>query len=157
MTAEQCWHPVPGGSGRYITSLGRALMAGGQVDVRGVAAHHASAPAEGWVPSFPVAHHRLPRVALYEAWQRLGRPRVQRVTGAVDVIHATTWAIPPRTAPLVVTVHALAFLHERDHFTRRGNAYFRRALAQVRRLADVVITPSRQTAEDCIAVDIAEP
>jgi glycosyltransferase involved in cell wall biosynthesis len=154
MTVEQCWQPVPGGSARYITALGRALVAGGQVDLRGVAARHSSPPEEDWALDFPVHHHRLPRPALYELWQRTGRPDVRGVTGPVDVIHATTWAVPPRTAPLVVTVHDLAFLHDPGHFTRRGNAYFRRALDQVRVHADVVITPSRQTADDCLRVGI---
>ena len=49
--------------------------------------------------------------------------RSQRATGPVDVHprhHASS--SPPRTAPLVVTIHDLAFLHEPGHFTARGGA-----------------------------------
>ena len=155
MTVEQCWQPVPGGSGTYIRSLGRALASQG-VDLRGVAARHGGPPPADWSLDFPVGHLPLPRLALYEAWQRLGRPAVERASGPVDVVHATTWAVPPRSAPLVVTVHDLAFLHEPGHFSARGNAYFRRALEQVRRSADVIITPSRQTAQDCAEVGLPE-
>jgi glycosyltransferase involved in cell wall biosynthesis len=154
MTVEQCWQPVPGGSGTYIRSLGRALRP--DVDLRGVAARHSGPPPEDWTLDFPVTHLPLPRVALYESWQRLGRPRVERASGPVDVVHATTWAVPPRTVPLVVTVHDLAFLHEPQHFSKRGNGYFRRALEQVRRTADLIITPSRQSAQDCVDVGIPE-
>ena len=51
------------------------------------------------------------------------RPKVERATGPVDVIHATTIAIPPRSAPLVVTIHDLAFLHDPGHFTKRGVSF----------------------------------
>ena len=64
------------------------------------------------------------------------------LTGALDVVHATTWAIPGRKAPLVVTVHDLAFLREPDHFTARGNAFFRRALDIARAEAAQVVVPS---------------
>jgi glycosyltransferase involved in cell wall biosynthesis len=93
---------------------------------------------------------RLPRVALYESWHALRWPPVQRATGPVDVIHATTFAIPPKNAPLVVTVHDLAFLHEPSHFTRHGRRFFRRGLTLARRNADVVLVPSQSTLNDCV-------
>ncbi|MEZ5165599.1 MAG: hypothetical protein R2695_03570 [Acidimicrobiales bacterium] len=66
----------------------------------------------------PVVHFRLPRLALYEGWHRLRRPRVQGRTGPVDVVHATGGVIPPAGgAALVVTVHDLAFLHRPDQFS----------------------------------------
>jgi glycosyltransferase involved in cell wall biosynthesis len=97
----------------------------------------------------------LPRVALYESWHRLRRPDVQRATGVVDVIHATGVAVPPRSAPLVVTVHDLAFLHEPSHFTRHGLRFFHRALALTTREADVVVVPSQATRDDCLANGLA--
>ncbi len=156
MTVEQLWQPVPGGSGSYIRALSAALQELPDLDLRGVAARPTGAPDDDWAPSVPVATLPRPRLALYESWQRLSRPRVERATGPVDVVHATTWAVPPRSAPLVVTVHDLAFLHDAEHFTRRGNAYFRRALDQVRRTADIVITPSRHSADDCVSAGIPE-
>jgi glycosyltransferase involved in cell wall biosynthesis len=59
--------------------------------------------------------------------------------------------VPPRSRPLVVTVHDLAFLHAPEHFTPRGNRYFRRALQVVRAEADAVVVPSQTTGDDCVA------
>jgi glycosyltransferase involved in cell wall biosynthesis len=93
----------------------------------------------------------LPRLALYEAWHYLRRPSVQRATGDVDVVHATGMAIPPKTAPLVATLHDLAFLHEPSHFTKHGLRFFHRSVELMRRDADVVVVPSQATVDDCIA------
>ena len=71
------------------------------------------------------------------------------------VVHATTWAIPPTSAPLVVTVHDVAFLRDPQHFTRHGAAYFTRALSQVIQCADIVIVPSQATADDCAHAGIS--
>ena len=60
------------------------------------------------------------------------RPTVERATGPVDVVHATGVAVPPPTAPLVVTVHDLAFLTTPAHVTRHGLRFFRRALELAR-------------------------
>ena len=103
-----------------------------------------------------VIHHSpLPRAALYELWSRY---RGAATWGArrtrPDVLHATTWAIPRRSAPLVVTVHDLAFLRDPGHFTPRGNSFFRRALSIVRDEADLVVVPSAVTAVDCRAAGI---
>jgi len=72
-------------------------------------------------------------------------------TGPVDVVHATSFAIPPRSTSLVVTVHDLAFVHEPDHFTKRGLGFFRRGMELAKQEADVIHCPSRATADDCAA------
>lgn len=154
MTVEQCWQPVPGGSGTYVVELSRALSARVDVDVVGLAARHAAPAPEDWRPGVPVRHSRLPRRLLYDAWQRLPGPRAERLVPDADVVHATTWAVPPTARPLVVTVHDLAFLDDPGHFTRRGNAWFRRALEQVRRSARTVVVPSHATADDCLRVGL---
>ncbi|MBO9555483.1 glycosyltransferase family 1 protein [Cellulomonas sp.] len=152
LTVEQLWQPVPGGSGTYVRELVAALAAAGEVDLVGIAARHDGPPPSGAL-GVPVRTSPLPRRLLYEAWSTTRRPR-RSVPRDVDVVHATTWAIPPRTAPLVATVHDLAFLRAPEHFTARGNRFFRRALEIVRDEADVVITPSQITADDCVAQGI---
>jgi glycosyltransferase involved in cell wall biosynthesis len=148
MTVEQLWQPVPGGSGTYIRELVRALRDYDTAEVVGVAARgHGGHPMDGL--GIHVHPSRLPRAALYEAWNSRRAPRIPRSCGEVDVIHATTWAIPPRSHPLVVTVHDLAFLRAPEHFTARGNRYFRRALEVARTDADLVLVPSQTTADDC--------
>ncbi len=96
----------------------------------------------------------LPRTALYWGWHHRRRPSVERVAGAVDVIHATGMAVPPRTAPLVVTVNDLAFRHYPDHFTSRGLRFFEQSLELTRSEADIVICPSQHTADDCVRAGI---
>jgi len=91
----------------------------------------------------------LPRVAMYESWQRLRLPRTEWTTGPVDVVHATGVAVPPCRAPLVVTVHDLAFLRFPGHATRHGQRFFERALERTRRHAALVLCPSQATADDC--------
>ena len=151
MTLEQCWHRVPGGTAVAAIGMARALRDRGVVDPVGVAARHSGPAPDPWAPPIEVEHLGVPRVALYESWHRLRRPRVENATGPVDVIHATTLAIPPRTAPLVVTIHDLAFIHEPSHFTKRGLAFFDRGLNLARDEADAIHCPSQATADDCIA------
>jgi glycosyltransferase involved in cell wall biosynthesis len=150
VTLEQCWHDVPGGTASSALETVRALQRRRDVEVVGVAARHDLLPAAPWTP--PVRMHQLPlpRAALYESWHALRWPPVQKVTGPVDVIHATTFAIPPKSAPLVVTVHDLAFIHEPGHFTRHGRRFFRRGLKLARSNADLVLVPSQSTLDDCV-------
>jgi glycosyltransferase involved in cell wall biosynthesis len=54
----------------------------------------------------------------------------------------------------VVTVHDLAFLHEPQHFTPRGVAFFRRGLEITRNEAAAVIVPSEATRDECLAAGI---
>jgi glycosyltransferase involved in cell wall biosynthesis len=149
MTLEQCWHRVPGGTAVAGIGMARSVAARGDVDLIGVSARHFSPPRPEWSPEVAVVSLPLPRVVLYEAWHRLRRPSVERATGPVEIVHATALAVPPRSAPLVVTIHDLAFLHQPSHFTRRGRSFFRRGLDIARRDADIVLCPSETTAQDC--------
>ncbi|QGG95825.1 glycosyltransferase family 4 protein [Actinomarinicola tropica] len=149
VTLEQCWHRVPGGTARAAIEQVRAVAARGDVDQVGVSARHREGPEEAWVPPIEVRQLPLPRLALYESWHHLGRPPVERATGPVDVVHATGVAVPPRTAPLVVTVHDLAVLHDPDQFTRRGVSFMRKAIELTAARADLVLCSSRATLDDC--------
>ena len=157
MVVEQMYQPVPGGSGTYITELAQAALARG-ARIAGLTAHHGDSldPADVGLPAaMPLRSSRLPRLALYESWNHGGYPRAEALLPGSEVVHATTWAIPGTTLPLAVTVHDLAFLRSPEHFTRRGNAYFRRCLARTIAHADAVIAPSRATADDCVDAGIA--
>lgn len=154
VTLEQCWHRVPGGTARATVDAAAAIADSGAVEQIGVAAWHRRAPAAPFTPPIPVRHLRLPRLALYESWHRARRPAVQRVTGPVDVIHATAYALPPASAPLVATVHDLHFLHEPGHFTTRGMRLFRRFLELVRAEATLVLCPSADAGDDCVDAGI---
>jgi glycosyltransferase involved in cell wall biosynthesis len=95
-------------------------------------------------------------LALYEAWHRLRIPKVEWATGAVDLVHATSFAIPPSTAPLVVTVHDLAFLNDPAHFTKRGVRFFHRGLALTKKEASLVVCPSEATLQHCVREGLDE-
>ena len=150
LTIEQCWHGVPGGTAVAALGMARGLSTTGEVDVVGIAAAHRRPPPDPWVPPFEVRHFPLPRLALYESWHRLRAPRAERAAGRVDVVHASAFPTPPRSAPLVLTIHDLAPLHDASHFTRRGARFFRRGLGLARRDADLVLCPSEATRADCV-------
>jgi glycosyltransferase involved in cell wall biosynthesis len=151
VTLEQCWHRVPGGTASSAIGSVRALQAHTDLDLIGVSARHGGPPAPDWRPPIPVRALPLPRPALYESWNRLRRPAVERATGPVDVIHATGMAVPPRSAPLVVTVHDLAFLDDPSLFTARGVRFFHRCIDLARDHADLVTCPSQATVDRCVA------
>jgi glycosyltransferase involved in cell wall biosynthesis len=148
---EQLWHDVPGGTATSALGQARALQARHDLELIGVAARHEGPPAPAFRSPIPVEHLGLPRLALYETWHRLRWPRVERATGPVDVIHATGVAVPPASAPLVVTVHDLAPVHHPEMFTAKGRAFFAAAHRLARRDADLVLVPSEATRADCEA------
>ena len=152
LTLEQLWHRVPGGTGVAGLGMAKGLSARDDVSVVGVAARHREQPEAAWAAPVRVHQLPLPRPLLYEAWHRFRWPPVEKAAGDVDVIHATSIAVPPRKrTPLIVTIHDLAFLHDRSHFTPRGIRFFERGLQLAIRDADIVVCPSRATLEDCAA------
>ncbi|MGV8978001.1 MAG: glycosyltransferase family 4 protein [Cellulomonas sp.] len=146
---EQCWQRVPGGSGTYITELTRALLDRADLDPLGMSALHARVSATSVGLTLPVRALPLPRAALYRLWDHTGAPRPEWTVPGLDVVHATTWAVPATRRPLVVTVHDLAFLRDPSHFTPHGVRFFTRALDRTRDVARAVIVPSIATARDC--------
>jgi glycosyltransferase involved in cell wall biosynthesis len=134
--------------------VAEAMASEPEVTLIGVAGRHAHVPIEPWSPAVPIAHLPVGGPVLYDLWLRCGWPKVERATGPIDVAHATT-VIPCATdAPMVVTVHDLAFLHDPSQFTRRGNSVFRRSLDHIRRRADLVLCSSQATMDDCVAAGI---
>jgi glycosyltransferase involved in cell wall biosynthesis len=146
---EQCWHRVPGGTALAALRQVEAVTAAGGVEQVGVAARHGGPPRPAYRPSIPVEHLALPRRLLYEAWHRAKWPKVQKATGPVDVIHATGYAVPPASAPLVATMHDLAWRHDPGNFTKNGVMFFESGLKRVIDDASLVLCPSQATLDDC--------
>lgn len=92
----------------------------------------------------------LARPWLYETWTRANWPKVESVTGAIDVVHATGLVPAATSAPLVVTLHDVAFVHSPEKFSRHGVRVMRRSLDVMRRRAARVICSSRATIADCV-------
>jgi glycosyltransferase involved in cell wall biosynthesis len=89
---------------------------------------------------------------LYELWHaRLPlAPRIERATGPVDVVHGTAVAFPRADAPVVMSIHDLAFLDDPDLVTKHGLRFFRRGTDLAREHARLVMCSSRATMEDCL-------
>ncbi len=94
-----------------------------------------------------------PTRLLRASWRRFGRPRLERFTGPLDVVHGTHFLLPPaRTDQLVLTVHDLAPLRHPGAFDRgilEGEEYAR-LLPDALKRASRVITPSESTARDLV-------
>lgn len=150
VTLEQCWHRVPGGIARAAIEQVKAVAAHADIEQVGVAAKHRRSPQTAWQPPIPVRHLPISRIAMYEGWHYFNWPKVELATGPIDVIHATGTAVPPRSAPLVVTVHDLAVLHNPERFTRRGVSFIRRAIELTAKRADLVLCSSEATLSDCV-------
>ena len=101
----------------------------------------------------PVAIRYLPlaRPWLYEAWNRAAWPKVEGATGPIDVCHSTTAIPAATTAPHVVTVHDVSFVHTPERFTRHGARVMRAGLERCRS-ADLVLCPSDTTAGELAAL-----
>lgn len=97
---------APTGVGRYAGELAAALTERGVEVVR-------FAVAWGAPPAAGVRRWRVPARAARAAWRRWDRPSIERLTGPVDLVHATNFVLPALgSAPGVVTVHDLSFLRD---------------------------------------------
>ena len=126
----------------------------GDLDLVGVSAWHREPPLDAFTPPVPVRQLLLPRRALYESWQLLRAPLVERATGPVDVVHDMGYVVPPSRAPLVATVHDLWFLSHPDHYTWHSAAVLKRGFELARRHARLVMCPSRASIDACRAAGI---
>lgn len=155
-TLEQCWHRVPGGTASSALRTAVALSDVPGVEIIGVAGRHRRPPNPAYAPTVPV--HQLPYRApvLYELWLRMGWPPIERATGPIDVVHCTGLIPPPSEAPMVATLHDVAWRHRPDQFTRHGVRIFERSLAEIRRRAALVLCPSTATMLDAERAGIEE-
>ncbi len=155
-TLEQCWHAAPGGTARAALKIAAELERRSEVRLHQVAGRHALMPAPEFRPVGNVAMLPLARPLLYETWTRLRWPRVESVTGPIDVAHATGLVPCASSAPLVVTLHDLAFLHDPAKFSKHGVRVMMRSLEVIKRRADRVLCPSQATIDDCVSAGIDE-
>ncbi|MEO6651229.1 MAG: glycosyltransferase family 1 protein [Ilumatobacteraceae bacterium] len=151
-TVEQCWHAVPGGTATATVEVGRRIVARAaaeSIELIGVAGRHRQPPDDAFEPPVPVVSLPIARPWLYESWNRINWPKVERSTGAIDVCHSTL-AIPAATdARHVVTVHDVAFMHTPERFSGHGSRVMRAGLERCRH-ADLILCPSRVTMDDLV-------
>lgn len=161
LNLEQLLQPAPGGIGRYTAELARLLPTLTSDDAPAIelvpfVARHRRDDVDAGLREFglggvdPVVL-RLPRPLLYEAWHAFRRPRLDRPRRLhnVDVVHAPSVAVPPKSgASLVVTAHDAAALLYPETFPRHGRRFHAQGLAAAAKRADLVIAVSHAAAEE---------
>ncbi|HEX2296677.1 MAG TPA: glycosyltransferase, partial [Actinomycetota bacterium] len=97
---------TPTGVGRYADELARALGERGVEIVR-------FAVSWGAPRTAGVRRWRVPARVARAAWRRFDRPPIERLTGPVDLVHATNFVLPALAeTPGAVTVHDLSFFRD---------------------------------------------
>lgn len=164
LNLEQLLQPAPGGIGRYTAELARLLPTlpsrdGDEVTLVPFVARHKRQDVETRLHEFgldgvdPIVL-RLPRPLLYDSWHLFRRPRLVRPRrlNTVDVVHAPSVAVPPKSAArLVVTAHDAAPLLYPETYPRRGRRFHAQGLAAAAKRADLVITVSHAAADELVA------
>lgn len=147
LIAEQLLQEVPGGIGTYVRAMLRRVPFQG-IELDPVVAMHRTST----LASAGLSHARrlnLPRQLMYQRWTRGGGPSVG---GESKLVHAPSLAFPPRDGrPLIVTVHDVIFLEYPDAYPAKG-VEFHQAMLERLDEADVVIAPSRTTADALAAL-----
>lgn len=145
--ANQLANRVPGGTGRYVEELVKALAADlparATLDVA-VAGSHPQAYALG----VPVRSLRVPDLLLSRLWER-GLPPFPATWG---IVHAPTLLVPPasRRYRLVVTIHDVVPWTHPETLTPRGVAFHRRMGARAAAEADLIVTPTQVVADQVV-------
>jgi glycosyltransferase involved in cell wall biosynthesis len=160
--ADQLFAAAPGGGGAYLRCLVPALaQRDPALEITLFHARGSRAVAiEPWAQG--LARVELPGSirSLYPRWNLTGRPWLPPSLGTLDLVHApSAVGVPPagRGQKLVVTVQDLAFLVTPSHFPPRWRQIYRSALWATVRRADVIIVPSRNTAEDLLTRTQVDP
>lgn len=145
--------PRPGGIARYTLELLRALVEIEDLQFVVLLNSYRHRPRHEHRflfrhPRVRLVERRIPGPWLLSGWRRAGLPTWEQLTRSrCDVVHAPASYLPPTRAPLVATVHDLAFLREKQRDPLAGeyfNAVFPRELPN----AAAVITPSKFVAND---------
>lgn len=164
VTLTQLAHRVPGGSATSVLQLLEALGRTGGVDLVGVlAAGDLRRPSSLHRRDLPSSAHArgatglatatvpVPLPVLYDLWARTGRPRLERSTGPVDLVHVT---VPMRVGvgatPVVATVHDLFPLTRPEDSSARGARLMAGGLEWIRDTARAVMVPSATVAQTCV-------
>lgn len=130
---------APTGVGRYAGELA------GELELRGVEVVR-FAVSWGAPRTEGVRRWKVPSRVARAAWRRWGRPPIERLTGAVDLVHATNFVLPAlRGTPGAVTVHDLSFYQDD---TWPGGHRLRDLVPWSVRRAGVVIVPTQAIAAE---------
>ncbi|MBX7258639.1 MAG: glycosyltransferase family 4 protein [Candidatus Hydrogenedentes bacterium] len=102
-------------------------------------------------PRVTMRHFPAPTRALYGLWSTVGLPRIEAMTGPVDVYHATNFFLPPaRTCGRVLTIHDLGFLVVPEMCSPKIVGPFSKRMRRFAAEADVVLADSEATRQDIL-------
>ena len=157
LVVEQLRRAVPGGIGTYVRGVLQGLHELTSNRELPSVTLYASRPPGRTDPlascGDPLAVSPLPASLLTRAWTR----GFTDVPSDYDVVHATSLATPPaRHAPLVTTVHDLAFREVPDAFPGRGRRWHERAWRRALARSAALVVPATSVAEAVVAAG-AEP
>lgn len=107
-------------------------------------------------PVGSVAMLPLGRRWLYPAWTRLNWPKVESVTGSVDVAHATGFVPCATSVPLVVTIDDIQFLKAPGNLAKHVERVMRRSFDVIGERADRVLCSSEAAFDDCVRAGLDE-
>ncbi len=155
VVAEQLRRRPQSGIASYVRGLLQglaALDAGPEVVL--VASRPETSPDPLEALGRPLATSRLPGRLLARAWDRgRGGPRLAE---EVDVVHATSLALPPHgRRPLTVMVHDLAWRTVPGAYPRRGRRWHEAALQRALAAASRFVVPSTSVAGDLVGAGAA--
>jgi glycosyltransferase involved in cell wall biosynthesis len=136
------WLDVRTGVGRYALELATSLE---RYEVELIP--YAVALRGSWRQR--VRRWRLPARVVQTVWRRFGVPKITRLTGPVNIVHATNFVLPalPAEIPGVVTIHDLSFLRD-DAFP--GAERLRDLVPWSLERAARVITPTQAVADEVV-------
>lgn len=145
VVAEQLRRRVPGGIGTYVKGLlgGLGEIAPTARPSIGVVATRATGPDPLDAYAFPQTTVHLPPRLVATLW----RHGIGKVSGG-HILHATSFALPPTAARVVMTVHDLAFLHHPDAYPGRGLRWHVAALHAAIEKSIAFVVPSQPVASD---------
>lgn len=146
VVAEQLRRSVPGGIGTYTRGLvtGLRTLGPGRSPAVTLLASRARRRGDDAVRALGVPVHELPlgQRALVAAWDH----GIGRAGRGAEVVHACSTLTPPPAAPLVVTVHDLAWRHLPSAYPARGRRWHEASLRRAVRRAAAVVVPSEPVA-----------
>ncbi|MCU1491265.1 MAG: glycosyl transferase group 1 [Acidimicrobiaceae bacterium] len=155
IVVEQLRRAVPGGIGTYARGLvgGLARMAGSAPPRALLASRPRRLPDPLDRLEVPVRSSVLPGPLLTRAWSA----GIAGVGAGPALVHATSMAVPPSRAPLVVTVHDLAWRALPEAYPPRGRRWHEAALARAVGRGSAFVVPSEPVAEALRSAGVTQP
>ena len=140
------------GVGHFTCALLEAMLAErGEMRFSGFSSGLQPIETEGITGLERHRHLRVPTRLLYQCWEHLRAPRIDRLLPGIDVYHATNYFLPPCAhARTVVTLYDLTFLKYPQWCSPRITGPFSRNVRRYAPTADAILTCSESSKADIV-------